>query len=265
MVTTISLPTNLEAALAAIDPARMFNDTRTLCAPEFAGRRVGTAGHARASAFLTEQLRQAGWTVIPQEFSVPVPVLELTALPTFEQLTYDGSLVRRLVHRTECSEHPRSAAVPEIREGLVFAHADQTTSKGAWIALETVPQGNDFAVLAAQLADQGALGLLVPREANADGYLIKRLTVAASVALPVLSVRADLLPTLVGTRVRANAPVAARQVSGRNILAHIPGTEESFAHTPLLIGAHYDAVGEILLGDCGILEPLILPPQLPSC
>ncbi len=35
--------------------------TERLCAPDLAGRRVGTEGHARASAFLAERFRQFGW------------------------------------------------------------------------------------------------------------------------------------------------------------------------------------------------------------
>lgn len=244
MLTTVALPADLEAALAAIDPTHMLTLTERLCAPDFAGRRVGTEAHARASAFLSEQFRQPGWNVTTQEFVVPTPVLELTARPIFTQLAPDDSPVRVLRHRTEFSEHPRSATMLEERAGPVVALAEQTSWAGAWIALEAVPQGADFTALAVELASQGALGFLVPRYPTADGYLVKRLTAAAPLALPVLSVRADLLPSLIGTSVRANTPVAARQVSGTNILAHLAGTEDQLAAAPLLIGAHYDAVGD---------------------
>jgi aminopeptidase YwaD len=244
MSTTIAVPEELKTALAVLDPARMLTLTERLCAPAFAGRRVGTEGHARASAFLVEQFCQVGWTVTTQGFAVPASVPELTNLPTLEQRTPDGAWAHQLIHRTGLSEHPHSAAAPEGREGLVVALADQARHAGAWIALETIPQGEELAALAEQLAGQGAIGLLAPRYATAEGYLIKRSTAAASVALPILSVRADLLPGLIGTHIRATAPVAARQVSGRNILAQLPGTDARLAAEPLVIGAHYDAVGD---------------------
>lgn len=244
MATTMAVPEVLKTALAVLDPARMLTLTEQLCVPDFAGRRVSTAGHARASAFLVKRFRQSGWTVTTQAFAVPASVPELTSLPTLEPCTSDGTPARLLAHRTEFSEHPRSAAVPESREGLVVALADQARRAGAWIALEAIPQGEELTALTAQLANQGALGLLAPHYATAEGYLVKRLTAAAPVALPILSVRADLLPDLIETRIQANAPVAARQVSGQNILAQLPGSDEQLAHSPLVIGAHYDAVGD---------------------
>lgn len=129
-------------------------------------------------------------------------------------------------------------------EGPVVAWTTQASDiQGAWAALETVPQGNDFPNLAEGLAAQGAIGLLAPRNANADGYLIKRITAAPPVVLPVLSVRADLLPPLVGTRLQARVPLVSRSVRGANVLASLTGTDKRRAQAPLLIGAHYDALG----------------------
>lgn len=58
MSTTITVPEELKTALEVLDPARMLMLTERLCAPDFAGRRIGTEGHARASAFLIEQFRR---------------------------------------------------------------------------------------------------------------------------------------------------------------------------------------------------------------
>jgi aminopeptidase YwaD len=245
MSTTLSRPPGLSAALAAIDPTRMLALTARLCAPDFAGRQVGTEGHARASTFLLEQFRQAGWDVSTQDFLVPVPVVDLVAPPHLAHVALDGSVLRVFVHRTEFCEHPRSAFAPEITKGPAVARASQASEvQGAWVILDAVPQGNNLTELAERLAAQGAIGLLAPRYANADGYLIKRITVAAAVVLPVLSVRADLLPPLVGTRLQARVPLVPRKVRGTNVLAQLAGTDERLAQEPLLIGAHYDALGD---------------------
>jgi hypothetical protein len=63
-------PLALATLLATIDPGRMLADTRHLCSIEFAGRRVGTDGHARASGRLTSPFRQVGWRVATQEFAL---------------------------------------------------------------------------------------------------------------------------------------------------------------------------------------------------
>lgn len=245
MSTTLSLPAELSIALAVLDSARMMELTSMLCAPDFAGRRVGTEGHARASAFLLDQFRQAGWDVSMQDFSVTTSVVDVVAPPHLAQIHPDGSPSRIFAHRTEFCEHPRSAAAPETLEGPAVAFPTSIHEvQGTWVILDTVPQGGDFTELARQLTAQGALGLLTPLSANADGYLIKRIMGASSVAIPVLSVRTDLLPTLIGTRLQARVPVVSHQPRGTNILAQLPGTDERLASAPLLIGAHYDAMGD---------------------
>ena len=135
---TLSLPPELLIALEALDSARMLEHTRTLCA---LGRRVGTPGHACASAFLTEQLHQRGWDVRTHSFPLTTPVLDLLAPLTLVQCTPDGEPLRVFAHRTEFCEHPRSASHPEVMEGDVVSFSEEGDYEGAWVHLETVPQG----------------------------------------------------------------------------------------------------------------------------
>lgn len=248
MSTTDSMPADLAAALAAIDPARMFEHTRRLSAPDFAGRRVGTEGHARASTFLLEQWRQYGWEAETREFSLPGPIVNLLTPPQFEQLAPDGSVLRALTHRVEFCEHPFSADAPESREGPVVDLADQDAQAGAWVTLEEVPPRVEFAKLARQLVKQGAIGILASLPDTEHGYLVKRLGPAIPVALPVLSVRGDILRELAGKRIRANVPVDFPVLHGLNVLALRSGSVEQYASAPLLVGAHYDGMGDDLGG-----------------
>jgi hypothetical protein len=98
--------------------------------------------------------------------------------------------------------HPISRFLHALQHGSVRAfkrlhvphrllHAPEEV--GTNIMLETVPQRNNLTRFAKGLAAQRAIGLLTPRNANADGYLLKRNTTATPVILPVLFVRADLL------------------------------------------------------------------------
>ncbi|GHO57828.1 M28 family metallopeptidase [Ktedonobacter robiniae] len=246
-----TIPSELMAALALLDPTHMMEHTRRLCAPAFVGRRVGTEGHAQATRYLVETLQAFGRKVRTQEFALTSPALELEAPLLLEQMTPDGSVARVFAHRTEFGEHPRSASHPSLFEGSVTVLPEDgllDACQGKWVLLDAVPQGEALTTLAAQLAEHGAIGLLTPLYATADGYLVKRILAGSAVALPVLSVRADLLPTLAGTRVRARVPLVARQAQGCNVLAERGGTEGKFADAPLVIGAHYDALGDDLGG-----------------
>jgi aminopeptidase YwaD len=247
MVIEQAAPSDLLAALTLLDPVRMMEHTRQLCAPAFTGRRVGTQGHAGATSFLMEQWQALEWETTTQAFPLSAPVVEQAAPLLLEQVTSEGEVMHTFVQRTEYCEHPRSAFQPEMTEGTVVAFSAKGTIggyQGAWVALDAVPQGTAFTTLASELAQQGARGLLTPLYANADGYLVKRLIANAPVALPVLSVRADLHAQLVGTRIRARVPVFAHQAQGDNVLAQRPGTDERFANAPLILGAHYDGVGD---------------------
>lgn len=244
MSTLFPLPAALAVALETIDPARMLAYTQILSSPDFAGRRVGTDGHARATTFLQEAFHQCGWEVSTQQFALTTPVMDLIAPLRLEQLAASGSVLRAFAHRTEFCEHPRSASALEAREGSVVLLADQAARAGAWVVLDTAPSRADFTRLAVQLAQQGAQGILIPLAADTEGYLVKRIIGVFPSALPVLAVRADLLPTLVGTRIRAQIPLAFHTPQGCNVLAHLAGRGALSAHAPLLIGAHYDAMGD---------------------
>ncbi|GCE12446.1 M28 family metallopeptidase [Tengunoibacter tsumagoiensis] len=247
MVTEQAAPPDLLAALTLLDPGRMMEHTRQLCAPAFTGRRVGTQGHAGATDFLLKQWQYLGWKAQTQIFPLSAPVVEQATPLLLEQITDEDEVLRTFVQRTEYCEHPRSAFQPEITAGSVVLFSDEKaleSYQGTWVALHAVPLGTAFTTLASELAQQGALGLFTPLYANANGFLVKRLIAQAPVALPVLSVRADLHAQLVGTRVRVRVPIFAKISEGYNVLAHLPGTEERFATAPLILGAHYDGVGD---------------------
>ena len=244
MQTPTIAPPALTEWLATVECERVLANTRILCDPTFAGRRVGTEGHARASAWLIQQFRQFGWDVTTQDFSLTTPVLEVSAPLQFTQRSAEGLPLRTLHHRTEFCEHPRSAFHPEMIQGLATRLSETADHRDAWVILETVPPGSAFTELAARLAEQGAVGILAPLYPGTDGYLVKRVMAGDPIALPLLSVRADLLPTLAGTVVQATVPILPQRPMGQNIVAWLPGLDPDLANEPLLIGAHYDGIGD---------------------
>ena len=224
---------------------RARKDVERLCATAFAGRRIGTAGHDQAKIWLIERLRQIGLDVTTASFRLETPVLDLYALPTLTLLDERGRVERAFVHRVEFSEHPRSADAPDPVPGIARrAQGESEDLDGAWVILDAVPQGVAFTTFSDQAARRGAVGILTPQFAGRDGYLVKRIGARSTSALPVIAVRPNVLALLDYRRISASAPVRALQAEGGHVLGQLAGSDGSLAHTPLLVSAHYNGVGD---------------------
>lgn len=242
------VPTPVEALLDAFDLQRVEQDLAILCAAPFAGRRTGTAGHERAQAWLLQRFQGHGLSATLFKFMLDTPVLDFSVLPTLTLLREDRTPLSPLTHRTEFCEHPRSAYQAEEVEGIVRHLDERTDLQGAWIMLGAVPQGQAFLTASQQWRARGAVGILTPQYPGAEGYLVKRIFAASPVTLPVLAVRADLLPQLQGKRIRGSCPLRRLDAQGGHVLGHIPGSEQELRQAPLLVSAHYDGMGDDMGG-----------------
>jgi Zn-dependent M28 family amino/carboxypeptidase len=110
--------------------------------------------------------------------------------------------------------------------------------------METVPPKATLHALTIELAHRGAVGIVLPQQPTSDGYLSKRVAAASPTALPIIVVRADLLPILEGQRLHAYMPLQRLAARGQQIIGQIVGTDSTLAHQPLIVGAHYDGVGD---------------------
>lgn len=218
----------------------------SLCSTEFEGRRVGTPGHDRAQVWLLEQMRGMG--LASEIFTVPdVTVRDLYAAPVLSRLTKDGTLIRSYRHRSEFSEHPRSADLPEPIQG--WAQGDRNGNlEGTWVMLETVPKGQEFTLLTERVHNRGAIGILVPQRATSEDHLPKQLMSQDPVALPVISLRAERLPEFEGSQVRASVPLRTSMVEAGNVISRLSGSDPSLEKAPLILGAHFDGVGDDPVG-----------------
>lgn len=230
--------------LRELDLSRIRDDLAQLCASEFAGRRVGTPGHDRARDWLMDRFAALGLETTAFEFIADMPVLDLYATPTLTVATGDSGTQHWLEHRRDFSEHPRSANHPGAVAGVAVAMESTVDRNGTWALLDTMPQGEALSALVDAVACQGVIGLLTPQQPGSDGYLTKRITALPAVALPVVAVRADLLPTLAGRRVRATVPLRPMIATGGHVLGRLAGSDDTLNDVPLLIGAHYDGVGD---------------------
>jgi aminopeptidase YwaD len=243
-VASQSPPALIQDLVASFDRVRTQHDLAELCTLAFAGRRIGTDGHERAHQWLAEAMHALGLAVTTFDFTLDQPVLDLYALPTLEILDVDGTVLQSFVHRHEFAEHPRSADCATAIAGPARQWRDDGDARGAWIILDDLPQGQDLAMLAEQLANLGAVGLLLGQTVSPDGYLGKRVMASTQIPLPMLVIRADLLPSLLGTQVRASVPLRRTLASGKHILGRIAGADLALSAAPLLVGAHYDGVGD---------------------
>jgi aminopeptidase YwaD len=241
-------PQQVHALEEAFDLPQALRDLAHLCGAAFAGRRVGTEGHARAQTWLMERFQQERLEMTVYEVPLEVPVLDVYALPHLFLLGENGAVLDSLTYRTAFCEHPRTVHHPEAVQGVARPWQDSTEVHGAWVILDAVPQGQAFTALAEDLARQGAIGVLLPMHPGPEGYLTKRIGSRSPIELPVLSVRADLLANLPGKRLRAMIPVRALAAIGSHVLGHLPGTDPALAAAPLLVGAHYDGVGDDVAG-----------------
>lgn len=227
-------PVAARSAADAFDADRALTTLLALCTPDMQGRAPGTAGHERATDLLAAELASYGLKPVLDSFAIR-EIMRLAAQPT---LRAEGArLDRELVHRAEFAEHPRSGPMP----GPVTGTVSENAGAGEWAALPTVPQGNAFAELAETLESRGAVGILTAQNADASGFLTKRVQGPTPVGLPVVAVRPDLLADAVGGVITAHVPLVRVPATGTNIIATLPGSDPEAK--PILLSAHYDGVG----------------------
>lgn len=220
--------------LDAFDAERALSTLQALCAPDMSGRAPGSAGHALATGFLESALASHGLSPVLDAFAIR-EVMRLAEQPS---LGVDGpGLSRDLVHRAEFAENPRSGPMPEPLTGTV----SESAGAGQWAALLKVPQGDAFVALADELVARGAIGILTAQNADASGYLTKRVQGPPPVRLPVVALRPDLLAASIGATVTAYVPLVREPATGTNIIATLPGADPDAR--PILLTAHYDGVG----------------------
>jgi hypothetical protein len=237
-------PVALQRLIDRLDCLQIERDLTQLCASAFAGRRIGTEGHDRAQRWLHDTMQALELAVTTVNFVTDAPVLDVYAPPAMMIVDAADVPLRTLAHRRDFAEHPHSIDQPALITGVAQPWYTTADVHDAWVILEDAPQGPALNQLAAQLARQDAVGLLVAQHADSEGYLRKRIVAASPIVLPVLTVRTDLLTSLVGQRVCASVPLRRLVANGQHVLGQLDGTDSSLAHAPLIIGAHYDGVGD---------------------
>jgi hypothetical protein len=233
-------PDGLEPLLAAVDGPRMAATVAGLADVPLAGRRVGTAGGAAARAMLGQHLADLGAAVRLDDFAVD-SVPEVYTVPAVSWS--DGTSVRHLRFGREVRPHLASADEPLLRRGGL-AVAGQGDPAGRWLV---VPDG--MGLFEAYGHAHGALGLLVGRAVDGDGWHFTMLAGSAPGPLPILILDGDthaLVRRHAEIRagwLAANAPIRRVDVRAANVLGRWRPAHQG--RPDLLLTAHYDGVGDL--------------------
>ncbi|GIM91978.1 M28 family metallopeptidase [Paractinoplanes toevensis] len=235
-MTTPTLPRDgLQELLAAVDGQRMTATVAALAGESFAGRRTGSAGGAAARAWLGRRLAELGAEVRFDGFTAH-SVPETYAAP--EVCWHDETEAHGLRFGRQVLPHMASAEQPLVRQGALAVAGDGDPS-GRWLV---VPQ--QMSLFEACGHGDGALGLLIRRAPDDDGWHYTMLAGSAPGPVPVLTIDPathEALRRAAEDRqgwLAGNVPIRRLDVPAANVHARWrpPG---------ILLTAHYDGVGDL--------------------
>ena len=219
-------------ATSAASPTQVSDAGAAVRALVRLGPRVaGTPVMAKASTYLIEAYRQAGYVTQVQTFTYQ----KFTDLGS--NLTMDGKTIAGQALNGSVAGKLTAplVAVPKVGRAADFASVDV---KGA---IAIVQRGEiRFLDKARNAVAAGAIGLVV---VNTDPGTVSG-TLGGVVSIPVLTLAGEQGSPLLAQAQQVHQPVnlavntRQRTVTGRNIVAHLPQVKRP----SLLLGGHYDSV-----------------------
>ena len=225
------------------DGDRAFETVRTLSGRAFAGRRVATAGHERARRWIEARLTGWGYEIGRHPFRYPTSIVDVVGSPTGSASTRRIAS-RRLTYRRDFAEHPASAANRRPLSGAVVRWNRDTNFRNRWVVSSADPGSPPLGQQIVQAAARDAIGFLIPFSVPRGGVIFKQLPAGAPFPLPTFFLRQELLNSEWPTEIVLDVRVRRLPLTGMNLLAEVAGSDRALAHQPLLLGAHYDAVGD---------------------
>jgi aminopeptidase YwaD len=196
----------------------------------FGPRVTGTPVMEKASAYLIQRYRQAGYVAKVQTFTYE-KFVDLGSDLIINGTTIPGKALKGTIGG---KVNAPLVAVPNFGEPEDFA---KVNVKGA---IAIVRRGKiRFSQKAMNAAAVGAIGLVIVN--NEPGNLTGA-GLGESVKIPVLGISGDggnpLLKQTARINVTLNVNAKQQLVTGRNVIAHLPGVTVP----KLILGGHYDSV-----------------------
>ena len=279
-VLAAGVPDDLMPLARRFAPRRALAHVSLLSSPEYGGREAGTPEADLAAATIANQFAALGLEPVGDPLTgtetselnylqrgylqkFPISHTHLITTPTLTLLDAGGVVLHEFAYREDFLE----SAGEGIAEGeLVWVHAGDLEGMrfGGAVVLERDVRAP--AARAAQLEDHGAGGLIIVTDKDPDDLLVTHVRPAAGseAVIPVFEITEAAFETLLermGIEYRdlVSSPpalplgVQARQALVRspitttltaNVLGLLPGSDPRLADEVLVVGAHYDHVGQ---------------------
>lgn len=218
--------------------------TQALSRPAFAGRRVGTAGHDLAARWIEGRWAEWGYRSQRHSFTYPLSIADVAERPGARVWYRGRGTAQGLPYRRDFAEHPASAAAEGRIRGAIAEWAPTRPFRGRWALARTVAGAPSLREQALVTARNGGVGLIVPFRVGPGAVIFKQPLAGSPLALPTLFLRRERLIPSLPSRLEVDLELKRRPLRGANLVVERPGSDPSLAHHPLLVGAHYDAVGD---------------------
>lgn len=244
---------------------------QALTVPEWHGRQAGSPGAGAAAAYIAQQFAALGLTPAGDDGTffqqVPISYTVWTAAPRLILLDGDGRVLEEFPYRESFAALVGGGAGGGTVTGeLVWVReADYAgmrlggriavrRAEGPWSAevARAIEHGAGGLILAEQVGTQflakDALPVTEPLsgtipvvEVTLDG--LKRLLESAGSSLAVASTSPPALP--LGLEARLEVPLSPpAPAHTANVLGLLPGVDPGLGHEVVVVGAHYDHVGD---------------------
>jgi Zn-dependent M28 family amino/carboxypeptidase len=267
-------PEWLEVAVA-FDGERANEHVAWLARPELAGRKAGSPGAAEAADYIAARFAEVGLQPAGDDATFlqrfPISYTAMLAVPSLQVLDGAGEVRGDFTFREEFLLLLGGAGSEQGVTGeLVWVRDDDYANMAleGKIALRRLTDETDVGAEVARAVAHGAGGLvLIGKEEDKKSFLAKVPLTADFVteeAIPVIELTQagythllettgqtppDLLnspPALpLGVRVRIAVPLdAPRTVTTANVLGVLPGSDPDLSREVVIVGAHYDHVGD---------------------
>lgn len=186
---------------------------------------------------------ERGYETQRHPFRYPISIADVTGIPVGSAVA-TGRTSRRLTYRRDFAEHPSSAPSRGRLEGSVVRWDGRSDLRDRWVVLNVRPGSPPLGPQVESASRRRALGFLIPFSVPTGGVIFKQLPAGGPFPLPTFFLRREWLESEALSTLSLEIHVRRVPLSGTNLLAERDGVEPSRAHQPLLLGAHYDAVGD---------------------
>ena len=257
------------------DSERALAHVAVLSSPEFGGREAGAPGADLAAAYIAEQFAALGLQPLGDPLTTtetseldylqrfPISYTHLTSVPTLTLLDNDGAVLYEFAYREDFIEN---AGEGTVRGELVWVHTQDLEGMGFGGAVVLERDVDDPIARAAQLQDHGAGGLIVATDKESRHFQRGHVQPISrsEIVIPVFEITGAAFETLLeqlGIKYRdlsfappalpldvqmqqtlVRSPVTTTLTA--NVLGLLPGNDPDLADEVLIVGAHYDHVGQ---------------------